>query len=99
MKTILNLINTPVMAALTLAGFLALASYAQHHAPQDGAYTRSDVRALDQLVGHLNHLTHLNHLNRSKSTPLKQRQAAALMDVYNLTDADIAAPVVLWRGK
>lgn len=35
----------------------------------------------------------------AKPKTLLQRQANALHEVWRLTDAEIAAPVILWEGK
>ena len=73
-------INSPYLTLCLAIGFIALAWYSL---PTQG-YTKHDLAQMDRLVA------------EAVPASLKQRQAAAIADVWGLTADDVAKPVILW---
>lgn len=72
--------NSPLLTLATLVAFIALCWYSY---PTQG-YSAGDRAAMDRLVA------------SAMPASLKERQQAAIAEVWGLTSEDVAKPVVLW---
>jgi len=77
---------TIALPLLALGAFIWLAIYSQAHT--NHGYSPEDVRALNTLVESLN--------NAKKPVSGANERRAAIMDIYNISEADVSAPVILW---
>lgn len=79
---------TVALPLLALGAFIWLAIYSQS-ANSAGGYSEKDRKAFNALV---------ERELGGKSQPIqKDKRRAIIMDIYNITEADIANPVALWR--
>lgn len=108
----MRILNSPTLAILLLAGFLFLARYSLD---QETSYTPEQINSVKQLLerksGAHKHNTESSNGrtsdfdsdNRGSSprsvTSFEKHQAKALMEIYNISEADIARPVLLWVEK
>lgn len=94
----MKIINRPLIASLTLTGFVWLSNYSWH---QENAYSVDQTQKLSELqdraVGF--RIGQYAEIKTHHTTALKLRQAKALKEVYSLSEADISRPVDLWRAK
>lgn len=68
---------------LALIGITVLIWLGWQSYPREAAYSAASVEAVNNLV----------------PVTLQQRQAAALREIYHLTDADIAKPVNIFKSQ
>lgn len=75
------------------------------HSYEQMGYSKAQIRSMDKLLGDAS--TRKDEGDTKKkiayTSPVKhvtyRRQAAALKDLWQISEADIAAPVRLWRAR
>lgn len=48
-ETLMNAMNTPILAAISLAAFLALTVYSYDNRPENHGYDKSEIERLNQM--------------------------------------------------
>lgn len=85
----MKLLNSKILLAIIITAFAWLFWHSYHYSYLDGVYSQSDIEAVNQLVAK----------SEEKADSFKHRQAAALKDVWFLSEREIGQPVRLWGVK